>query len=83
MFQYGAHLHLVDNIREAERQVRQAEFPAFIRPKVNPLDLSDEIFIKNFRISKHQFEQLENLIGPYIREPYKRTDTSKRMKVPI
>lgn len=70
---------------EIMEDVRDAEEFYNIRREVlrrsNPFDLSDEKFIKLFRLTKPLCENLINIVRPFVHEPPRRSALTVQTKV--
>lgn len=54
-----------------------------VLPRTNPFNLSDEKFIKLFRLTKPLCENLINIVRPFIHEPPRRSTLTVQTKVRI
>lgn len=68
-FQNIVNLFGIEALEEMELLADAPRRKSYLGPFVNPMQMTDSEFIKIYRLSKPVFEDVVNLLEPYMNEP--------------
>lgn len=68
-------------MNDYENAEEEAGVPRLLLNRMDPFDLSDQKFVKLFRLTKHVATQLIELVSPHLRNPSRRSALSIEVKV--